>query len=185
MFKASYNCSDCGFKFEKLTEHDPRKKGRKPSCPECRKGKYSTMKSITKSNKEYTQEELSKNEKEITESRKFPATGNSNYTKAWDATQEMVAQDYQMSDLNTNLREGDSMAPKLRQDLEKKVDGVFKQQKPIMGENTARSMNASLMRQINSGQFRGAMDVVARQQASGIGPPQTNVIFEHGRGKPN
>ena len=90
-----------------------------------------------------------------------------------------------MSDLNTNLREGDSMAPKLRQDLEKKVDGVFKQQKPIMGENTARSMNASLMRQINSGQFRGAMDVVARQQASGIGPPQTNVIFEHGRGKPN
>ena len=184
MFKATYNCSDCGHRFEKKTESDPRKAGRKPSCPECKKGKYSAMRSISKHSRDYTEEELDKNRREMIESRKAPSTGYTPFTKAMDATAEIVMKDYGMTNLQDNLRAGDSMAPKLAPELERKVDQVFRPQKPIMGQQTAGSMNSALMRQINSGAFRGTGDVVARQQSAGIKVP-TNIIHEHGRGKPS
>ncbi len=189
-FTSYYKCSDCDHRFERVTQDDPRKKGgRPPSCPECKKGKYSTIKSISKSNKIYTQEELDKNSNDIIDSRRMAAIGGkSNFTKAWDATQEMVASDYQMTDLNTNLRAGDSMAPKLAPHLEKQVDEVFKANKPIMGQNTAVSLNKSLTAQINAGKYAGqsgARDITARAQNSGYKVP-TNVIHSFDdRGKPN
>jgi len=123
--------------------------------------------------------------KEMCESRKAPSGGPSNFTKAMDATAEIVMKDYGLTNLQDNLRAGDSMAPKLSPEQERKVDGVFKKQKPIMGAPVANSMNSTLMRQINAGQFRGAMDVVARQQNSGVAPPRTNILHEYKGDKPN
>lgn len=180
MFSARYKCSDCSHMFEKMTEKDPRKGGRKPSCPECKKGKHSAIKSISKSNVIHTQEKMDKNVQEIIETKRFPAMGKSNFTKAMDTTAEIVMKDYNLTDLQDNLRAGDSMAPKLRPELERKVDEVFKPQKPIMGQQGAASLNKALTSQINSGRYAsqsGNADIVNRAQSSGYKVP-TNVLHE-------
>ena len=185
-FSAKYRCSDCQHEFERVTERDPRKGGRAPSCPECKKNKHPTIKSISKSNIEYTQEKLDKNQQEITESKKFPAMGQSIRTKAIDATAEIVMKDYGMTDVNigTNLREGDNCAPKLRPDLEQKVDSVFKPQpNKVMGMQHSSNINRALMQQINSGAFKnqgGYNDVVAKATVKKM---PTTVIGEY-NGKP-
>jgi hypothetical protein len=175
VFQARYKCSDCGHGFDKTTKHDPRKGGRKPSCPECKKGKQSAIKSISKSNVIHTQEQLDKNVQAINESRQAPSMGKSNFTKAMDATADIVMKDYNMTNLQDNLRAGDSMAPKLRPELESQVDNVFKPQKPIMGQKTAGSINNALTAQINSGRYAGQSkirDVAA--QAREFGQARTN-----------
>lgn len=186
-FECKYSCSDCGNVFSVITENKP--KGRCPSCPQCKKSNYPSLKSTTKSNKTYTQAELDKNVEDIVISRKAPSVGGtSNFNKAWDATQEMVAVDYQMTDLNTNLRAGDSMAPKLRPDLEQQVDQVFKTNKPIMGQNAAVSLNKSLTAQINAGKYTGQSgnrDITQRVQNSGYKVPTTELFSYDNRGKPN
>lgn len=180
MYKSSYKCSDCKYQFEKKTKNFPHKD---PDCPRCKRANKVSMKGAV-SDKTHTLEPDSRVQ-EMNLAKQAPSLGKSNFTKAMDTTAEIVMKDYGMTDLQDNLREGDSMAPKLAPELERKVDGVFKQQKPIMGQQVAGSMNSSLMRQINSGAFRGAVDVVARQQASGIAPPKTTIIHEYGRNKPN
>lgn len=180
-FETKYSCTDCNDVFFVITENRP--KGRCPACPKC-KQKHPERRSISKSNITYSQELLDKRHEEIVNSKKAPSVGGSNFTKAMDSTAEIVMQDYGLTNLQDNLRAGDSMAPKLSHELERKVDQVFKPQKPIMGAPAATSMNNSLMRQINAGAFKGyggASDVVARQQNSGIRMP-TNVLFEHQRG---
>lgn len=189
MYIAKYKCSDCNHAFERVTEKDPRKGGRSPACPECKKAKSPFLKDISTSNKIYTQEELDTNVKVMIESRKAPSIGGtSNFNKAWDATQEMVAADYQMTDLNTNLRAGDSMAPKLAPHLEQQVDQVFKAQKPIMGQNTATNINKSLTAQINAGKYAGqsgSRDITQRAQNSGYKVPTNEIMSFDNRGKPN
>lgn len=186
MFSAKYKCSDCSHVFERVTEHDPRKKGRSPSCPECKKNKYPTIKSVSKSNVVQTKEQSEKNIRDINESHKAPSMGKSNFTKAMDTTAEIVMKDYGLTNLQDNLREGDSMAPKLPSHLEQQVDQVFKPQKPIMGQQSATNLNKALTAQINSGRYAsqsGQADIVNRVQSSGYKVP-TNIIAEH-RGKPN
>jgi glutaredoxin len=181
MFKSSYKCSDCKYQFEKITKNFPKKD---PSCPKCKQVKKVNFKSSV-SDKTHNLDDDSRVQ-EMIAARKPPSSGKSNFTKAMDYTSEMVMQDYQMTNLQDNLREGDSMAGKLSHEMERKVDAVFAPQKPIMGQGTASSLNKNLMRQINSGAFKGyggASDVVARQQASGI-KPHTNILFEHNQ-KPN
>lgn len=187
MFKSFYNCSDCGHQFSKVTETDPRKKGgRPPACPKCRKDKYHTLKSIERSNSEQTSEQAEKNIKEICESRKAPTTGKSNFTKAMDETAKIVMQDYNMTNLQDNLRTGDSMAPKLQGkdasgvSLETRVDQVFSPQaNKVMGMQNAGTLNNALMRQINSGAFKnqgGYNDVVAKSTVHRV---PTKVMYEH------
>lgn len=188
MFSAKYKCSDCSHVFERVTERDPRKGGRAPGCPQCKKNKHPTIKSVSKSNVMHTQQQLDKNTQEIIDTKKFPSMGKSNFTKAMDATADIVMQDYNMTDLQDNLRVGDSMAPKLRPELERQVDEVFKPQKPIMGQKNASSLNNALTAQINSGRYAsqsGGADIVQKAQNSGYKVP-TNEIFNYdNRGKPN
>lgn len=187
-FETKYACGDCSHIFYKITDFDPRKKGgRIPSCPECRKRKKMRASGYIKVSgdvKQRTVEEDGRKIQEIIEKQKFPASGGSNFTKAMDATADIVMQDYGLTNLQDNLRAGDSMAPKLEARLERKVDEVFKPQKPIAGMQAAQNLNKTLMRQINQGAFKGyggSSDVVARQQSSGF-RPKTNVLFEHNRG---
>jgi hypothetical protein len=182
-FIARYKCSDCGV-YEVRTENKPR--GRCPACPNCGNSE-SALKSTSKSNVPYTQEKLDGNVSSINESRHAPSLGKSNFTKAMDETAEIVMKDYGLTNLQDNLRAGDSMAPKLAPHLEQQVDQVFKPQKPIMGMNTSTNMNKALTNQINAGKFAGqsgARDITARAQASGYKVP-TNVLFEHRAEKPN
>lgn len=198
--KTSYRCSECKFSFDKvrkfpISKHPhgtdlpfPKKD---PDCPQCKRTQRVSFKSSITDD---THKHINPNSAEASFIGGTPdnpikaATygGRNNFTKAWDATQEMVSQDYQMTDLNTNLRSGDSMAPKLAPHLEQQVDQVFKANKPIMGQNTATTLNKSLTAQINAGKYAGqsgARDITQRVQNSGYKVP-TNIIHEH-KGKPN
>lgn len=187
-FETKYKCGDCAHIFYKMTENDPRKSGgRLPACPECKKVKKTEATMYIKVRgdyKERTNEEREARTQAMISSRKPPAMGKTNFTKAMDATAEIVMQDYGMTNLQDNLRAGDSMAPKLEHRLESKVDEVFKAQKPLAGQQAMGTLNNALMQQINAGKFKGyggANDVVSRQQESGIRVP-TTVLYEHNKG---
>lgn len=183
VYQAKYSCSDCGHIFSVITDHRPR--GRCPSCPECKNNNYSTLKSTTKSNKIYSQDEIDKNRKEIIDSRKAPGfLDPSAKSKAFDMAAEITMQDHGMTDINmgNNLRPGDNCVPKLAAHLEQQVDNVFKTQKNnISGTPATNNLNKTLINQINSGAFKnygGAGDVVARQQKDQYKIP-TNIIGEY------
>jgi hypothetical protein len=54
-----------------------------------------------------------------------PAIGGSLVVKARDYTEQATAQDYGMTDINLNIREGDSAAPKLPPKLQDAADNMF------------------------------------------------------------
>jgi len=183
MYKSSYRCSDCKYQFEKITKNLPKKE---PNCPKCKKMNRVNFKSSVsdKTHPMKQEPEFFVGGTPDNPKQSCSVGGASNFNKAWDMTQEMVAQDYQLTDLNTNLRTGDNMVPKLRPDLETKVDSVFAAQKPVMGQDLSATLNKNLTRQINAGAFKnygGSGDVVARQQNSGF-KPTTNIIMEHNKG---
>jgi hypothetical protein len=171
-----------------------------PECPECKIAKKVSLKtSVT----DDTHKHINPDNPEASwvggtfeNPRKVPSLGKSNFTKAMDATAEIVMQDYALTDLQDNLRVGDSMAPKLRQDLEQKVDQVFKPQKPIMGQTGAGSINKALTANINAGRYAGQThirDVAAQAadygqaQASATGNkvPTREIFSYDNRKKPN
>jgi DNA-directed RNA polymerase subunit RPC12/RpoP len=199
IFVAKYRCSDCNHEFERKTEHDPRKRGRTPSCPECKKNKHPTVKSVSKSNVEYTQEKLDTNFQQMIQSGKTPSLhGTNNFNKALDLTAKICMEDQNMTDINigSNLRQGDSCAPKLSHELERKVDEVFKPQKPIMGQQGAGTLNKALTAQINSGRYAGQTqirDIAAQAQSygqertarTGNKVPMSEIFNYDNRNKPN
>ena len=156
------------------------------------------MKSVDKSNVEYPKEKLDENFRKITESGKTPSVhGNNNYNKALDLTAKICMEDQNMTDINigSNLRQGDSCAPKLSHELEKRVDQVFKPQKPIMGQNGATNLNKALTAQINAGRYTTqtqVRDIAA--QAQNFGQERTirtghkvpmQIVHEYQEEKPN
>lgn len=190
-FKTKYFCSECEGDFYVTTEGRP--KGRCPSCPACKLEHQATLKSITQSRGDLEFGEKQREKRAADPDywkggvpgapAKVFSMGGSNHSKAIDATAEIVMQDYQMTDINMNttLRQGDNLVPKLAPELERKVDEVFKSQKPVMGMQQASNLNTTLTKQINAGVFKnygGAGDVVARQQAGGYKVP-VNIIHEH------
>lgn len=56
---------------------------------------------------------------------KAPAAGGSLIVRAVDTTLNMVSEDYGMTDLRTNVREGESMAPKLPPKQQAMADNFF------------------------------------------------------------
>ena len=191
--KTSYRCSECKFSFDKVRKFSVEKyphgtdlplPATDPECPQCNKVKRVSLKSSVTDD---THKHINPDNGNVfaggtpENPKKTPRVGGSNFTKAMDATAEIVMKDYGLTDLQDNLRAGDSMAPKLRQDLEQQVDQVFKPQKPIMGQQGAGNFNRALTGQINAGKFAGqsgARDITARAQNSGYKVP-TNIIHEH------
>ena len=204
--RTSYRCSDCKFCFDKLRKFavdkyphgtDLPMPKKDPDCPQCEKvKKVSLRNSVT----DDTHRHINPSNAEggfVGGTPEAPAKaftmGGSNFTKAMDATADIVMKDYGLTNLQDNLRAGDTMAPKLQGvdgsgvPLEQRVSEVFAPPKRNIGQQTGKTFNKTLMNQINQGMYKaygGANDVVARQQSSNIRVP-TNVIFEHGRGKPS
>lgn len=184
-YRSTYRCSDCKHEFSRITKNLPK---REPKCPKCAKANRIRFKSSVSTDThphiEVTNIQGGTPDAPV----KAFSMGKSNFTKAMDMTADIVMKDYGMTNLKDNLREGDSMAPKLRQDLESKVDQVFApSRKPVAGANAARSMNSTLMKQINSGAFKaygGANDVVAKQQALGF-KPKFNIMDTFDNRKPS
>lgn len=189
MYKSSYKCSECKSQFEKITKNFPKKD---PNCPKCRRNNRVNSKSCV-SDKTHNLDADSRVQ-EMIDSKRPPSMGKSNFTKAMDATAEIVMKDYNMTDLQDNLRAGDSMAPKLQGSdatgvsLESRVDQVFKPQaNKVMGMQGANSLNKALTGQINAGKYAsqsGQRDITQRAQNSGYKVP-TNVLYEHQPERPS
>lgn len=199
--KTSYRCSDCKHSFDKVRKFAVSKyphgtdlpfPTKDPDCPECKKARQVSLKtSVT----DDTHKHINPANVEAgfvggtpENPQKTFSMGKSNFTKAMDATAEIVMKDYNLTNLQDNLRAGDSMAPKLRPELEQQVDNVFKPQKPIMGQNNAMNLNKALTAQINSGRYAsqsGGADIVQKAQNSGYKVPVNEVFNYDNRGKPN
>lgn len=69
---------------------------------------------------------VERNRAKILEERRGPATiGDKPVVKAIDTTAEIVMEDYGMTDLRDNIREGDAVAPKLPAAQQRQADGFF------------------------------------------------------------
>lgn len=191
-FDTEYLHEECGSIFRVLTEFDPRKAQgyRVPRCPRCKEAKRRTRVApknksrivVSGDVKKYAERKDDRMQDMIAAG-KPPSSGPSARSRAFDATAEIVMEDYGMTniDMNSNLREGDNSVPKLRPDLEKQVDSVFKSQgNKVIGMGGSSQLNTAITNQINSGMFKGYGDVVQRQQESGIRVP-VNVIAEHSK----
>lgn len=192
MYKASYRCKDCNHNFSRVTKNFPKKE---PNCPKCKKNdrlKWGGTVSDTTHDMSPTVMQGGTPDNP----QKTFSMGKSNFTKAMDTTAEIVMQDYNLTNLQDNLRAGDSMAPKLTPELERKVDDVFKPQKPIMGQQGATNLNKAITANINAGRYAGQTKIrdvaaqaadfgKARESATGNKVP-TQIIHDYdNRGKPN
>lgn len=181
--KTSYRCSECKTCFDKIRKFSVDKyphgtdlpmPTKDPECPECKKVKRVSFKnSVT----DDTHKHINPANPEASfvggtpdNPQKSFNMGKSNFTKSMDATAEIVMKDYNLTNLQDNLRAGDSMAPKLTPELERKVDEVFKPQKPIMGQTGATNLNKALTANINAGRYASQVqtrDIAAQATAFG------------------
>lgn len=181
-FETKYHCDDCDHVFYRVTEHDPSKViGRPPACPECRKAKVKTKSKIKVRGdiKPQTTEEKDAKIQDMIESKKFPSSPRGHFTKAMDETAKIVMEDYKMTNLNDNLREGDNMVPKLRADLEEKVGaGWNSNQKNNVSGLVGRNLNKAITNMVNSNKFANQRGIVD-QAMSVVERPVTNIIGEY------
>jgi rubredoxin len=191
--KVLYRCSDCKSSFDKTRKFPVSKYPhgtalpyplKDPECPQCKSVKKVDFKnSVTDDTHKHinpANPEASFVGGSAENPVRVPSLGKSNFTKAMDATAEIVMKDYALTNLQDNLRAGDSMAPKLAPELERKVDEVFKPQKPMMGQKGASNLNNALTANINAGRYAsqsGGADIVNRAQTSGYKVP-TNILHE-------
>jgi hypothetical protein len=186
-----YLCDDCGQTFEKLTDKDPRKVGgRPPGCPYCKKHKSKTQ-FQNRVNGNMSAADV----QAIQESKRpvvpgAPMLGSSNFTKAMDETAKIVMEDYGLTNLRDNLREGDNMVmPLSGKDAngvayEQRVDSVFKPQNNNVSGMGGNRLNSAIMDSVQGGAFRGYGDVVKEAQNSTVMKPKFSFIGEYNE-KPN
>lgn len=192
--KTSYRCSDCKLSFEKIRKFPISKypegtllpfPTKDPECPQCKFNHRINFKSSVTDdthkhiNPANVQSQIIGGTPDAP-SKSF-SMGASNRSKAIDETAEIVMQDYGMTDINmgSNLRDGDNCVPKLRPELEQKVDQVFKPQpNKVMGMQGASQLNKALMNQINAGMYKNQGDVVRRNDESGVKIP-TKILHEY------
>lgn len=139
-YKITYRCQRCGGKFSKLV-----------SNPDTAKLKCQNM------DCRHVQKNIGL---DLSAGTSPGIVGASNVVKAVDETARIVMEDYGLSNLKDNLREGDSAAPSLPPQQQALADGFFN------GKNTRNRMGISsrqaemIKRRAIAGAYRGsALDV--------------------------
>ena len=121
---------------------------------------------------------------EILESGRPPAIGGANVnTRALDATAEMVMQDYGMTDLKTptEIRQGDSQAPKLAPVLQNMADNMFAPKRALEAVGMGRQAGLiarSAMGGAFSPQATGGPDPITAAQRSQNLLARTKILNE-------
>lgn len=143
-YRIRLRCTRCGHEYERTTT---KLTGRDPPCPKklCR---------------EIAVEESRKREAEnlaaIVETQRAPGhIGDKPIVRAIDKTAEIVMQDHGMTDLRTNIREGEMAAPKLEPAKQRAADSFFsgEEVKRQVGPRVSRRMDI-LGRRAMAGSFR-------------------------------
>jgi hypothetical protein len=155
-FQITLRCRDCNHKYKRiLTAEDEMQLAELPDppCPICLKVQNRIGMDVAGG--------------------KAPAVGGSLTARAVDTTAEIVMQDYKMTDLRSDVREGESAAPKLHPAQQEKVDNFFggakrRQMGGIMGLQPRQLIQAA-----TSGRFMtpDTVNPVATQHAHKDRPP--------------
>jgi hypothetical protein len=109
-FAVTIRCLDCGKRYKRTMEAETQEALAAlpdPECPSCSKPRRKSTVGEFKFNG------------------KAPAVGGSLTVRAVDATAKIVMEDHGMTDLRSDVREGESMAPKLPPKQQALADGFF------------------------------------------------------------
>lgn len=106
-------------------------------------------------------------------SRKAPGVGGSLTARAVDTTAEIVMQDYGMTDLRSDVREGESAAPKLAPRLQAAADNMFARRPQRGGAGVLGLPPRSVLQAAVNGRFSTADTVnpISIQHAKRDKPP--------------
>lgn len=171
-YRVSYRCRECGHAWKGPWRKAPAKVD--PPCPnilcaEIRVGRQAQLEN--------------QRLRIMLEEQRSPAQiGANNTIKAVDFTAQTVMENYGMTDLKDNIREGESMAPKLPAAAQAAADGYFGTSKSIpqravdFGTGRMRTIQARHLETIGKRAMAGAY----RKQA--VAPVE--VIPKEMRGKP-
>jgi hypothetical protein len=162
-WRVKLQCTKCGHKWTRTTTDVD---SADPPCPNCKKIQRSR-------GMDYS-------------SNRAPANvGNNPRTNAVDHTAETVMQDYGMTDLRSDVRQGETMAPKLKPRLQSMADTMFaggNRGGMMRGINTAK-----LARQAMAGNFApnrvGGVDPVALMHQRRDKPPVRILNAPDNRGR--
>lgn len=139
-YKIQCLCNRCGKTYSYVTTNPARED---PPCPKkrCKEARL---------NEEI--ERRARNMAKIIEEQRAPATiGDKVGVKAIDKTAEIVMADYGMTNLQDNLRPGDTMAPKLPGPMQQAADSMFSAPQVKGNSALARRMNARVQRALAGG----------------------------------
>ncbi len=119
-YRITLRCTDCAHRWRRtvtdLDETDP-------PCPACAKRPVNIGLDVSEG--------------------RAPAVGGNLAVKAMDETMEAVAADYHLTDLRTDAREGEVMAPKLPPAQQAAADAMFdpSARRKVLGDRMSRKIN--------------------------------------------
>lgn len=142
-YRVRYRCLRCAHEYTRIVKNLV---GRDSPCP---------RKACKDAVIEEEVQRRAENLAAVLTARSFPGiTGDNPMIKTVDKTAEMVMQDYGLTDLKDNIREGESMAPKLPPAQQAAADNFFS---PKAAVPSRRGRQAELLgRRALAGVFRGA-----------------------------
>lgn len=113
-YKIAYRCSDCGHEWSRVTTNLG---GKDPPCParDC----------AVKTETARLAREVANLTRMLEEARAPATVGANMVVKAVDETARIVMEDHHMTNLRDNVREGESVAPKLPGAQQAAADGFF------------------------------------------------------------
>jgi hypothetical protein len=142
--RVHYRCDVCGHEWSKVFRAVPKKD---PACPMPACVAVSTAEAELRAAERMEQ---------ILESRIPPGhIGESKVVKAVDETARIVMEDYGMTDLKDNIREGEGAAPKLPPAQQAAADGFFSTKKFAENAGVEHKRAELLKRRAIAGAFRG------------------------------
>jgi hypothetical protein len=107
-FEVTIRCDACGRRYKRkmfAASEEALEMLPDPPCPDCKKAKKQRGMKVSDG--------------------KAPAVGGSQHVRAVDYTAEMVMKEQGMTDLRDDVREGETMAPKLPHRLQQQADNFF------------------------------------------------------------
>lgn len=132
-FRICYRCLRCGHEYSRVTTKLDK---RDPPCPrvQCRAEAIAEQRAAA-----------DENLRTMLEEQQPPAqVGHRTIVRAIDATAKIAMEDYGLTDLKDNIREGETMAPKLPPDKQRAADSFFS------GAEVARQVGPRAQRRINA-----------------------------------
>ena len=132
-YRVKLQCRECGHTYKRVLRS---LNAKDPPCPVCKKSMINPRDGLA----------------DIIKHQKAPPMHGSNAVKAIDYTANLVMEEHKLTDLRDNVRQGETMAPKLAPKLQAQADSFFGPKKK--SANMPFDVNR-LGKQALSGAFRG------------------------------